>query len=67
METTLQISGMTCKNCVASVQGALEQLSGVSNVNVDLDSGKVVVNHDEGAVSLESLKDSVLDQGFDVE
>lgn len=66
MKSTLQVSGMTCQNCVSSVKGALGELTGVSEVDVDLESGQVVVDYDEAEVKLEALKDTVLDQGFDV-
>ena len=41
METTLNISGMTCGHCVASVSEELEALDGVENVSVDLNAGGV--------------------------
>ncbi|MET4062044.1 copper chaperone [Arthrobacter sp. UYP6] len=41
METTLNISGMTCGHCVASVTEELEALDGVENVSVDLNAGGV--------------------------
>lgn len=41
METTLNISGMTCGHCVASVTEELEALDGVEHVTVDLDAGGV--------------------------
>ena len=41
METTLNISGMTCGHCVASVTEELEALNGVENVSVDLNAGGI--------------------------
>ena len=41
METTLNISGMTCGHCVASVTEELEAIDGVDNVSVDLNAGGV--------------------------
>ncbi|WP_104103055.1 heavy-metal-associated domain-containing protein [Arthrobacter sp. 08Y14] len=41
METTLNISGMTCGHCVASVTEELEAIDGVHNVSVDLNAGGV--------------------------
>ena len=35
------VEGMTCDHCVAAVRQELEQLDGVSDVRVDLDSGAV--------------------------
>jgi len=41
--TTYQVSGMTCEHCVRAVSGELKQLSGVSDVTVDLVPGGVSV------------------------
>ena len=40
-QINLNVSGMTCGSCVKHVTKALEVLDGVSNINVDLQSGKV--------------------------
>lgn len=37
--TTINISGMTCSHCVASVTEELEALEGVSSVSVELNNG----------------------------
>ncbi|UWX98312.1 heavy-metal-associated domain-containing protein [Arthrobacter zhaoxinii] len=39
--TTLNISGMTCGHCVASVTEELEALDGVDKVSVDLNAGGI--------------------------
>ena len=41
--TTYQVSGMTCEHCVRAVSGELKQLSGVSDVTVELVPGGVSV------------------------
>lgn len=42
-ETTYTVSGMTCEHCVASVTEEISEIAGVSDVAVDLSSGKVTV------------------------
>ncbi|WP_164214995.1 copper chaperone CopZ [Virgibacillus sp. YIM 98842] len=66
-EATLGVKGMTCNHCVASVEGALKSLDGVSNVDVNLDAGKVDVKFDGAKVSKGQLAEAVEDQGYDVE
>lgn len=44
-DTTLQVSGMTCKNCVARVTRALEQTDGVQKVEVDQRGGIARIRH----------------------
>jgi len=42
----LNISNMTCGNCVKHVERALRALDGVQNVEVDLSTGKAFVRGD---------------------
>lgn len=44
-DTTLQVSGMTCKSCVARVTRALQQTEGVNNVEVDQRGGIARIRH----------------------
>ncbi|WP_047986556.1 copper chaperone CopZ [Ornithinibacillus californiensis] len=63
---TLDVRGMTCGHCKMSVEGALTELEGVSNVEVDLATGNVTVSYDESKVTLAQLQEAVEDQGYDV-
>lgn len=66
METTLAVRGMTCGHCESSVKGALEGIEGVEGVEVSLDTGKVNVIYDEATANIESMREAVEDQGYDV-
>ncbi|MBB1056373.1 heavy-metal-associated domain-containing protein [Dietzia sp. B19] len=37
------VSGMTCGHCVASVKEEVSEIPGVTDVEVDLESGRLVV------------------------
>lgn len=63
---TLNVEGMTCGHCKAAVEGALNELDGVSNVKVDLDTGKVDVNYDESKVTTAAMNEAIEEQGYDV-
>jgi len=41
--TVYTVAGMTCGHCVAAVTGEVSMLAGVSDVAVDLDTGRVTV------------------------
>jgi copper chaperone CopZ len=41
---TFNVTGMTCEHCVAAVSEEVAQLAGVSDVEVDLASGRLVVH-----------------------
>ncbi|MFC4404145.1 copper chaperone CopZ [Gracilibacillus xinjiangensis] len=66
MQTILDVKGMTCGHCKASVEGALTELTGVNSAKVDLNTGKVEVNYQEEKVSVDELKEAVEEQGYDV-
>ncbi|SNR41803.1 heavy-metal-associated domain-containing protein [Actinomadura mexicana] len=40
---TYTVSGMTCGHCVSSVTEEVEQIAGVTGVDVDLPTGRVTV------------------------
>jgi len=40
---TYTVSGMTCGHCVSSVSSEISKLPGVSNVDIDLETGRVTV------------------------
>lgn len=44
--TEYTVNGMTCGHCVGSVQSELSKLDGVSDVNIELATGKVTVTSD---------------------
>lgn len=46
MEHTYIVKGMTCQHCAAAVTEEIVALSGVTGVDVDVASGRVVVTSD---------------------
>lgn len=60
----LDVSGMTCNNCVRHVHEALEQVAGVGEVQVDLSAGRATVKH-QGTVALASLIAAVDEAGYE--
>ncbi|MDI6627200.1 MAG: heavy-metal-associated domain-containing protein [Rhodococcus sp. (in: high G+C Gram-positive bacteria)] len=55
MQTTYSVEGMTCGHCAASVKEEVSEISGVTGVDVDVDSGAVVVS------SVSALDDATVD------
>lgn len=45
--TTVTVTGMTCDHCVASVSEELEELDGVQQVDVVLETGRVTITSAE--------------------
>lgn len=52
MSINLQVQGMTCGACVRHVTQALSPLAGVTDVEVDLATGRVRIEGDADSTSL---------------
>jgi copper chaperone len=65
-QTTLKVQGMTCGHCKASVEGALQELTGVTKAEVNLEEGTVSVSYDESDVTIEGMHEAVEEQGYDI-
>ena len=63
---TLNVEGMSCDHCKMAVTRAVSALEGVSAVDVSLDNNTVTVDYEEGALSLEAIKEAIESQGYDV-
>ncbi|CAH0175477.1 heavy-metal-associated domain-containing protein [Rhodococcus fascians] len=46
MQTTYSVEGMTCAHCAASVKEEVSEVPGVTDVDVDVDTGAVVISSD---------------------
>lgn len=66
MEKTLDVQGMSCGHCKASVEGALKKLDGVKEAEANVTTGKVDVSFDEAKVNEQALKEAIEEQGYDV-
>ena len=60
----LSIGGMTCAACVRHVIKALDEVTGVVHVDVDLQKSEATVEHLPDAVDLGSLVAAVQDAGY---
>mgnify|MGYP006195573357 FL=1 len=68
MQTTVNVSGMTCGHCVRSVTEELTELEGVESVDVDLVAGGVspVVLTSSRELSEDEIKEAVEEAGYTV-
>src|SRR5262249_41644023 len=63
---TLPITGMTCANCVATVERNLKKLDGVQSAQVNLASERAVVEYDPGKLAQPALIARVERAGYGV-
>ena len=67
METvTMNVHGMTCGGCVASVTRVLRTLPGVADVAVTLRPGEARIDFDPARTDVAALKAAVQGAGYDV-
>jgi copper ion binding protein len=60
---TYTVTGMTCGHCVASVTEEVQEIPGVQEVSVVLDTGAVTVTSDQG-VDEAAVKAAVEEAGY---
>ena len=61
----LHVAGMTCTSCVARIEHALNGVTDVQHVHVDLKQGTAMVSGSE-SLSREALVQAVLGAGYSV-
>jgi copper chaperone len=60
------VSGMTCAHCVAAVTEEVGQVTGVSDVSVDLDSGRLTLAAGP-EVGDDAVRAAVEEAGYELE
>ncbi|KAB1912802.1 MULTISPECIES: heavy-metal-associated domain-containing protein [Micromonospora] len=63
--TTYQVQGMTCGHCVNSVSTEVSALPGVTDVQVDLASGRVTVTS-QSPLDTDTVRAAVDEAGYDL-
>ena len=63
---TLQVQGMSCNHCVQAVEENVGNINGVQSVHVLLEEGKVDVTFDEAKTNVDEIKQTIVEQGYDV-
>ncbi len=62
---TYTVSGMTCGHCAQSVTEEVGEVPGVTDVNVDLPTGKVTVTSEQ-PVSEDQVRTAVTEAGYEL-
>lgn len=61
----IQINGMTCGGCVASVHAATADIEGLDTITIDLADNLATVTFDDSMTSAERIATAIDDAGFD--
>jgi copper chaperone CopZ len=65
MQTTINVSGMTCGHCVSAVTMELSLLPSVTEVEVNLESGQVTITSD-AALDQTQLVTAIDEAGYEL-
>lgn len=63
----LKIEGMHCTGCSARLQKVLFNLDGVSNAEVSFEKGMANIEFNKEIITLDEIKNAIVDSGFEVE
>ncbi|MCY1720511.1 heavy-metal-associated domain-containing protein [Prolixibacteraceae bacterium Z1-6] len=66
VEATINIGGLHCANCVASVEKGINDLEGIKNVVVTLDDSTAVIEYDTSKLELAEIEQAVEKRGYTV-
>ena len=62
----VKVEGMTCQHCVKTITEALNKISGVDLVDVNLHKKEVDVRFNENEISLQKIKNKIIEMGFEL-
>ncbi len=65
MKIELKIEGMHCPSCSMLIADALEDI-GISNSNINAETGDAVIEFDESKVSVDKIKKTIKNEGYKV-
>lgn len=66
VETKLNIGGMHCDMCVASIEKGVNELQGIEYVKASLDDSTTIVKYDVSKVNLKQIESAINRRGYTV-
>ena len=63
-EANIKVDGMSCQHCVMRVKKALEALSGIKDLSVEV--GQVKVSFDEARLQKKEIEEAITKAGYKV-
>ncbi|GAA0330828.1 copper chaperone CopZ [Bacillus carboniphilus] len=66
-KVTLNVQGMSCGHCVKAIEGSVGEMAGVKEVKVSLEDATVDVEFNPSEVSLDAIKETIDEEGYEVQ
>jgi copper chaperone len=65
-QITLNVPEISCNHCKMSIEGAVNELSGIESAIVDIDGHSVAVSYNDKAQTREAIVTAIEEQGYEV-
>ena len=65
-QITLNVPDISCGHCKMSIEGAVNELSGISSAVVDIEARSVAIDYDEAAQTRDAIVTAIEEQGYEV-
>ncbi len=65
-EATINISGIHCEMCVASIENGVKELEGIVSVKASLTDSNAVVSFDPSKVDIEKIRKAIEGRGYSI-
>jgi Cu+-exporting ATPase len=66
VESTINIGGMHCDMCVASIEKGVKELDGIVSVAVSLNDSNAVVSYEPSKVELSKIEKAIEARGYTI-
>ena len=66
MQKIIDVDGITCDHCVATIKKSIESLAGIIKVNVDIQKQQVIVDFNESLKNSKKILEKIGEAGFEV-
>lgn len=66
VESTINIGGMHCDMCVASIEKGVKELDGIVTVAVSLNDSNAIVSYDASKVDKEKIEKAIEARGYTI-
>ena len=64
MQKIIDVDGITCEHCVATIKKSIESLSWINRVNVDIQKKQVIVDFNESLKNSKKILEKIGEAGF---
>mgnify|MGYP000650456779 CR=1 FL=1 len=65
-QITLNVPDISCGHCKMSIEGAVNELSGIASATVDIEARSVAIDYDDAVQTRDAIVTAIEEQGYEV-